>query len=341
MKDGVLSYVDMNGDPVDTSTLGEEAKSTYCWMPATGTIDSELKALTGADLTKSVPQISTTQEISVGIEWNGEGADIFDQIAGRLYPQTSPGNFLGIFLDNELISSPRILMQKYGGKAQITGNFTWDEARVLAAQLSSGALPVPLKSLYEEQVSATLGTNFLHRAILAGAIGLAIVILFMVLYYGLLGTVAALALLIYAALVLAVFKLIPVTLTLAGIAGFVVSLGMAVDANVLIFERMKEELRSGRTPGAAIESGFNRAWSAIRDSNFTTFIACGVMYWFGSRIFESPQVMGFALTLFIGVATSMFTAIIVSHSLFRIFVTLPVARRFPLLRVEQETANKL
>jgi preprotein translocase subunit SecD len=346
MKDGVLSYVDVDGNPVDTSTLGTDAKSAYSWMLATGTITTDSastqKALTGADLTKSVPQIDSQGNISVGIALDGDGQTIFNQIAPPLYNQTSsPLNLLGIFLDNELISNPRMQVSSYSSGLQITGNFTWDEARILAAQLSSGALPVPLKSLYEEQISATLGTNFLHRAILAGGIGLALVILFMVLYYGPLGAVAAVALLIYAALVLAVFKLIPVTLTLAGIAGFVVSLGMAVDANVLIFERMKEELRGGRTPGAAIESGFNRAWSAIRDSNITTFIACGVMYWFGSRIFESPQVMGFALTLFIGVAASMFTAITVSHSLIRIFVTLPVVRGFPLLRVKQETVNKL
>jgi preprotein translocase subunit SecD len=346
MKDGVLTYVDMDGNPVDTSTLGDEAKSAYSWVPATGTIttDSEVtvKALTGADLTKSVPQISsTTQEVSVGIEWNGEGADIFDQIAKRCYGQSSPKNLMGIFLDNELISSPAFQTDTYGGKAQITGNFTWDEARVLAAQLSSGALPVPLKSLYESEISATLGTNFLHRAILAGVIGLAMVILFIVLYYGLLGIVAALALLIYAALVLAIFKLIPVTLTLAGLAGFVVALGMAVDANVLIFERMKEELRTGRTPGAAIESGFNRAWSAIRDSNVTTFIACGVLYWFGSSIVVSTQVRGFAVTLFIGVALSMFTAIIVTRSLVRLFITPRVATRFLRPGMAQKTESKL
>jgi preprotein translocase subunit SecD len=144
---------------------------------------------------------------------------------------------------------------------------------------------------------------------------LLIVMLFMILYYRGLGLVASLALLIYAALVLAIYKWIPVTLTLAGIAGFIVSLGMAVDANVLIFERMKEELRTGRTIGAAIEAGFDRAWSAIRDSNLTTFIACGVLYWFGGHIIANSQVKGFALTLVIGVAISMFTAITVSHML--------------------------
>jgi preprotein translocase subunit SecD len=151
--------------------------------------------------------------------------------------------------------------------------------------------------------------------------------LFMILYYRLPGLMASLALVFYGALVLAIFKLIPVTLTLAGIGGFVLSIGMAVDANVLIFERMKEELRAGRTLGAAIDTGFNRAWTAIRDSNVTTFIVCGILYWLGSTIVASAPVMGFALTLFIGVAVSMFTAIVVTRTLLRLFVGTRLAQR--------------
>jgi preprotein translocase subunit SecD len=155
----------------------------------------------------------------------------------------------------------------------------------------------------------------------------------MMLYYRLPGVLACLSLLIYATLVLAIFKLVPVTLTLAGIAGFIISLGMAVDANVLIFERMKEELHGGRTSGAAVEAGFDRAWTAIRDSNITTFIVCAILYWFGSR-FAATQVMGFALTLFIGVAVSMFTAIVVTRTLLRLFSGTEVAKRLWLFRAE-------
>ena len=170
-------------------------------------------------------------------------------------------------------------------------------------------------------MSATLGETFTQGAFLAGWIGLLVVALFMILYYRLPGVVSALALVIYAIIVLAIYKAIPVTLTLAGIAGFIVSLGMAVDANVLIFERMKEELRAGRTLKAAIEAGFNRAWPAIRDSNITTFIACGILYWFGSSIVASSAVMGFAVTLFIGVAISMFSAIVVTQTFLLLFLT--------------------
>jgi len=202
----------------------------------------------------------------------------------------------------------------------------------LAIWLGSGALPMPLQKppLYEEKVSATLGADFIDMSVKAGLIGVILILLFMIIYYRLPGFLAALSLFFYGALVLALFKLIPVTLTLAGLGGFILSIGMAVDANVLIFERMKEELRVGRTLGAAIESGFNRAWTAIRDSNVTTFIVCGILYWLGSSIVASAPVMGFALTLFIGVAVSMFTAIVVTRTLLRLFVATGLARRISL-----------
>jgi preprotein translocase subunit SecD len=168
---------------------------------------------------------------------------------------------------------------------------------------------------------------------MAGLIGIILVMLFMIVYYRLPGVLASLALIFYGSLVLALFKLIPVTLTLAGLGGFVLSIGMAVDANVLIFERMKEELRIGRTFGAAIEAGFNRAWTAIRDSNVTTFIVCGILYWLGSSIVASAPVMGFALTLFIGVAVSMFTAIVVTRTLLRLFVGTRLTRRSSLFTI--------
>jgi preprotein translocase subunit SecD len=193
------------------------------------------------------------------------------------------------------------------------------EAQALAIQLNSGSLDVPLKIILEQTVDATLGADSIKRSIVAGAIGLILVILFMVLYYRMSGVIATLALLIYGVILTAIFKMVPVTLTLAGIAAGVVSVGMAVDANILIFERMKEELRAGRTLGAAVEAGFKRAWLAIRDSNVTTFIACIVLFWFGDT-FGAFVVKGFALTLFIGVSLSMFTAITVSRLLLTISV---------------------
>jgi preprotein translocase subunit SecD len=332
--DDGLRWVDVNGDSLDPTTLGEEAEQAYSWMPSVGDVGVPL---TGAYLTKAVPQYQQTQtvpEINVGIEWNSEGATIFDQIAGRLYGRTYPLNALGIFVDSELISSPTIQQSEYGGSAVIEGDFTWNEARLLAIRLDSGALPVPLESLYSKEVSATLGEEFVDRAVLAGVIAVGLIILFMILYYRLPGLVAGGALLIYLAMVLAIYKAIPVTLSLAGLAGFIVSLGMAVDANVLIFERVKEELRAGRTLKAAVDTGFSRAWPAIRDSNFTTFIACGILYWFGSSIVDSSAVMGFALTLFIGVALSMFTALVVTRTLLMALAGARSARRKLLVGVE-------
>jgi len=242
---------------------------------------------------------------------------------------------LGIFLDKTLVSNPQILEPAYHGSGVITGRFTMEEVEELTSLLKSGALPMPLDKspLYQEKVSATLGADFIAMSVKAGIIGIILVMLFMIAYYRLSGVLASLSLIFYGALVLALFKLIPVTLTLAGLGGFVLSIGMAVDANILIFERMKEELRTGRTLGAAIEAGFNRAWSAIRDSNVTTFLVCGILYWLGSSIVASAPVMGFALTLFIGVAVSMFTAIVVTRTLLRLFVGTRLAKRTSLFSV--------
>jgi preprotein translocase subunit SecD len=236
-----------------------------------------------------------------------------------------------------------------------------DDASTLAIQLNAGALPVPIgrwsvdesgkpivdesgkpifeasEPMFEDTVSATLGEEFVGRSALALLIGLGLVMLFMILYYRLPGVLASLALIIYGIVVLAIFKLIPVTLTLAGIGGFVLSIGMAVDANVLIFERMKEELRVGRTLRAAIETGFDRAWVAIRDSNVSTLIICGILYWFGSSIVESPPVVGFATTLAIGIAMSMITAIAVTRTFLRFFTGARVARRRAWFGAEQKT----
>ena len=211
-------------------------------------------------------------------------------------------------------------------RGQISG-LSRNEASELSKQLNAGRLPVPLEIIYEQNVSPILGADFVNLSVKAGVIGILLVMLFMVAYYRLSGLIASLALVFYGALVIALFKIIPVTLTLAGIGGFVLSIGMAVDANVLIFERMKEELKKGRTLGAATEAGFNRAWTAIRDSNFTTFIVTGILYWVGSGIVAGAPVKGFAFTLFIGVAVSMFTAIVVTRTLLRLFVGTRFAQR--------------
>ena len=237
-----------------------------------------------------------------------EGTSIFADFTSR-----NVGRFLCIVLDNRVISCPRIQTAITDGSARITGDFTLEEARSLAIQLKYGALPVPLRVETTRSVGPTLGQDSVQKSVRAGAIGLCAVLFFMLVYYRLPGFLAALALIIYALLNFALFKLIPVTLTLPGITGFLLSTGMAVDANILIFERMKEELRWGRSLGAAINAGFDRAWTSIRDSNLSTIITCVILYWFGSN-FGASVVRGFAITLFIGVVISMFTAVTVTRT---------------------------
>ncbi len=327
-----LTFIDAEGNPLDPETLPPEATESPSWIAARG--DDGVQ-LTGDFLDEVAPTVSqevTGAEYQVSIQWDSRGEEIFDEIAKFLYnsgPYGTPQRALGIFLDESLISSPQILEQAYRGQAVITGNFTPDEVEELANLLKSGALPMPLKKqpFYQGKVAGTLGADFIDKSITAGIIGIILVMLFMIAYYRLSGFLASLALIFYGALVLAIFKLIPVTLTLSGLGGFILSIGMAVDANVLIFERMKEELRSGRTLGAAIEAGFNRAWSAIRDSNITTIIVCIILYWVGSVIVAGETVQGFALTLSIGVIISMFTAIVVTRTLLRLFVGSNLAKK--------------
>jgi protein-export membrane protein SecD len=330
-QNGSLSYTDAQGDPADNTTLAQYARDSTSWIPALG---NDRTPLTGELLDDAQPRVDTSQIVPryvVGIEWSDQGTNVFDDVAARLYarPSGSAQRALGIFLDDSLISAPQILQPSYGGSAQIEGDFTPDETVELATLLASGSLPMPLKRppLYQEKVSATLGANFIHLSWLAGLIGIILVMVFMTVYYRLPGLMSSLALLFYGAFSLAIFKLWPITLSLAGLGGFIVSVGIAVDANVLIFERMKEELRAGRTLGASIEAGFHRAWSAIRDSNVTTFIACIILYWLGSTAMASAAVMGFAVTLFIGAVVSMFTAITVTRTLLRLFVGTSVANK--------------
>jgi SecD/SecF fusion protein len=232
---------------------------------------------------------------------------------------------MAIFLDEDLISAPTIRTRISGGSSVIEG-LTADEGRTLSIQLNSGALPITLRVIQESTVDATLGDDSVRHSVQAGEIAILAVMVFMILYYRLPGGLASLALVTYTSTVLMIFKLWPVTLTLAGIAAFVLSVGMAVDANVLVFERLKEELRSGRSLVTAIETGFNRAWTSIRDSNVSTLITCGILWWFGDQ-FGASLVKGFALTLAIGVLVSMFSAIVVTRTFLRIAVRTPLAQR--------------
>ncbi len=239
------------------------------------------------------------------------------------FTSANVGKYMPIVLDKRVISSPKIQSAIPNGQGVITG-LSRDEARRLAIQLRSGALPLNLRLLESRKISATLGQEAIDKSVVAGAVGLGLVVLFMIVYYRLPGALASLALLIYSIVTFAVFKLVPVTLTLAGIAGFILSIGMAVDANVLIFARLKEELRSGKTLASAVEAGFDHAWPSIRDSNASTIITCIILYWFGSTFGGASIIKGFALTLAIGVIVSLFTAITVTRTFLRAVVGTPL-----------------
>ncbi|HIC48285.1 MAG TPA: protein translocase subunit SecD [Dehalococcoidia bacterium] len=226
--------------------------------------------------------------------------------------------------------SPRVNAPITAGTAIIEGgDFTMTRVKDLALLLESGRLPVPIELIQERDVDAILGADSLRKSVAAGLIGLALVLIFMTLYYRVPGLVASVALIIYAVIVLAVFKIIPVTLTLSGVAAAILSIGMAVDANILIFERMKDELRGGRTMLSAVNIGFNRAWPAIRDSNVSTLITCAILYWFSDQL-GATVVKGFAVTLVIGVSISMFSAIVVSRTIMRVVALSPLSRNINL-----------
>ena len=304
------------------------------WTPATGTVtvNGEEKELV---LSSRYFKENTYVDMQTGrplllFEMDETGAQLFKQISTRLI-----GKRLAIYLGDEPlhgedgnIIAPEV-QEVIEDSGQIRG-LSLVDAQDLSRVLNAGRIDVPLGRwvdgefepsvpLYERTVSATLGQDSIHKSLTAAAIGIVLLLLFMLAYYRLPGLVACLSLGIYGVVLLAIFKLVPITLTLPGVAGFILSLGMAVDANVLIFERTKEELRGGRSLGAAVEAGFDRAWTAIRDSNITTFIACIVLFWLGGEL-GALMVRGFALTLFIGVALSMFTAIVVTRTFLRLII---------------------
>ena len=267
--------------------------------------------LSGKDLKRAQPTVNQqTQEWEVSIEFNSRGAKHFEEITKR-----NVGKPVAIVLDNKVVSLPIVREAIVGGKAVITGQFTPQEAKRLSIQLNAGALPVPIKLVEERTVEASLGEEAIQKSLVAGIIGLFLVALYMLINYRYFGFWAIAALSIYGVLVLSLFKLGGFTLTLSGIAGFILSIGMAVDANILIFERTKEEFRSGSDLSLAINEGFKRAWPSIRDSNVSSLLIALILYSFGTG-----QIKGFAVTLSIGILMSMFSAITITRTFLQAFV---------------------
>ncbi len=260
--------------------------------------------LTGRYLKKATLEFDTnTSDPMVSLQFDDTGTKLFAEIT-----KTNINKMVAIYLDGAPISTPVVREEIPNGEAVISGSFTPQEAKILVGRLNSGALPVPISLLSKQTIGATLGDKAMNAGVTAAIIGFLLVVLFLIILYRLPGVIAAIALSIFISIMLALFKLIPVTLTAAGIAGFIISIGIAVDANVLIFERIKEELRSGRTVADAVSFGFSRAWLSIRDSNISYMITAIILFWFGTSLIK-----GFALTLGIGVAVSMFSAITITR----------------------------
>lgn len=301
------------------------------WTPAKGIVNGEELTLTSRYFKENTyVTVSQLGETLLIFEWDEIGAQLSEQITTRLQ-----GKQLAIYLGDEPLRGENglpiapVVRGTITNRGQIEG-LSLTDAQELSRLLNAGRIDIPLGRwvdaefepsvpLFERTVDATLGADSIRKSILAAGIGIVLLLIFMLVYYRLPGLVACLSLGIYGVVLLAIFKLVPITLTLPGVAGFVVSFGMAVDANVLIFERFKEELRAGRSLAAAIEAGFDRAWTAIRDSNITTFIACLILFWLGGEL-GALMVRGFAVTLFIGVALSMFTAIVITRTFLRLIV---------------------
>jgi len=301
-KTAQLEFLEENPDQIAASRSGEFFLKT---------------GLTGKDLKRSTVQFDqNTGNPVVGLEFNDEGAKKFGEITTR-----NKDKLVAIYLDGSPISIPRVDEPITTGNAIIRGAFNLQEAKKLAIQLNAGALPIPIKLIEQRNIGATLGDESVQKSVRAGVIGLLLVIGFMWAYYGFLGFLADLALINYGLLTFAIYKLIPVTLTLPGIAGFLLSVGMAVDANILIFERMKEEIRAGKSLPVARELGFGRAWESIRDANVCTLITAFILFnpfgW--SFLNVSGMIRGFALTLALGIAISLFTGIVVTRTLIRVF----------------------
>lgn len=322
----LLEFVDTDFQPLPeglcirtSQNNGEPSPCEQDLPEAGGEIPTFNTVMTGAMLQDANIQADQFGQNFVAFTLTEEGGEIFGE-----YTSNSIGEFLTIVLDKRVVSSPQI-QAAIDRQGTITGDFTIEEAERLALQLRFGSLPIPLRVEGIRQVGATLGEQSIEASVRAGSIGLVVVLLFMVIYYRLPGGLADVALVLYAVLNIAAYQLLGVTITLPAIAGFLLSTGMAVDANILVFERMKEELRDGQPLTEAIRQGFDRAWSSIRDSNIATLVVCFILLLFG-RSFGASMVQGFAFTLMIGVALSMFTAVIVTRTLIAI-VMIPMAKR--------------
>ena len=295
-----------------------------------GYVDEEI-GLSGDDLENAYPsQHQNSGAPIVNIEFNEKGTKLFGKLTEDIYRKQQETGFrdqIAIILDGQQLIAPVVHTPITAGTAIIQGpDFTIERVKDLSLLLESGRLPIPIELIQERDVDAILGADSLRKSVIAGTVGLLLVLLFMTLYYRIPGLVASVALIIYAMIVLTIFKMIPVTLTLSGVAAAILSIGMAVDANILIFERMKDELRAGRTMLSSINIGFNRAWPAIRDGNVSTLITCAILYWFSEQL-GATIVQGFAVTLAIGVLISMFSAIVVSRTLMRVVALTPISRK--------------
>lgn len=332
---GLLELVDFSGIPqaeavalvgtrINTDFGLSSAQAT---QPITGTAtvtQTFSTVITGADL-RSVNVTTNPQsgQYEVAFTLSPKGKNVFADFTAK-----HVGDVLAIVIDKEVISVPTINQPIPDGQGVINGNFTAEEANNLAVQLRYGSLPIPLKVIEVRTIGPTLGIESLQKSLLAGAIGFSIVILFMLLYYRLPGLIANIAIIMFAVITFAIFRYIPVTLTLPGIAGFLLSTGSALDANILIFERMKEELRGGKTLSQSVDLGWKRAWPSIRDSNIATLITCGILFWFGST-YGATIVKGFSITLFLGVIVSLFIAIVVTRVLMDLVVANFKSKDYP------------
>jgi preprotein translocase subunit SecD len=288
-----------------TDEAALEATTTEDFLSAFNPTELTGRYIVGASLT--FDQVTGRSQVS--LEFSSDGAKLFEALTEK-----NVGKPIAVFLDGVIVTAPVVQEKISGGRAQITGNFTTAEAKALVARFNAGALPAPITLISQQTVGATLGVNSLQQTIVAGLIGTVAVALFMVAYYHLFGLFASLALIIYIVFTLALFKLFGITMTLSGIAGFILTIGMAVDANILIFERTREELKRGLSRAGAIEEGFRRAWLSIRDSNISTILTGVILYYFTSGFIK-----GFALSLIVGVLVSMFSAITVTRTMLRAF----------------------
>ena len=311
--------LNLNGAGIDVELarelFSEDKYNSLNFVEIVGKVDDPI-GLTGKDMSRAYPSTHQSTGLPiVNIEFNSDGAKTFGEVTTEMY---NTSDLLVIELDNKELISSRVISPITAGVGYIEGpDFTMERVRDLSLLIESGRLPFPIELIQERDVDAILGADSLAKSLIAGLTGLALVLLFMFLYYRIPGLVAGVALLIYSTLLLALFKLIGVTLELSGVAATILSIGMAVDANILIFERMKEELKAGRTLLSAINIGFSRAWPAIRDGNVSTLITCAILFWFADTL-GATMVQSFSATLAMGVLVSLFTAIIVSRTLLRI-----------------------